>query len=156
MFLCWLEEMLCPKKEIVGGKKIVQGVQGDLMSRIAAMCYLSETFPFFPHWRGEFCRMTTPKLAGNVLTYHVYWETSQYLSQVAGCRCTLLSENSSVWSGWQWGTDKFFRAMLPKCLKWLQEAGSAFFGKDIKFMLVMTNYAKICASTICQSLIWCL
>ena len=46
--------------------------------------------------------------------------------------------------------------MLPKCLKWLQEAGSAFFGKDIKFMLVMTNYAKIYASTIYQSLIWCL
>ena len=43
--------------------------------------------------------------------------------------------------------------MLPKCLKWLQEAGSAFFGKDITFMLVMTNYAKIYASTIYQSLI---
>ena len=40
----WLgdvEEIICPCKESVAGKKIIQGVWGDFMCRIAAMGYLS-------------------------------------------------------------------------------------------------------------------
>ena len=41
--VCWLgdvEEMTCPWKESVAGKKVIQG-----LDRIADMFYLSETFP---------------------------------------------------------------------------------------------------------------
>ena len=42
--ICWLgdvEEIKCPCKESVAGKKIIQGIWGDFMCRIAAMGYLS-------------------------------------------------------------------------------------------------------------------
>ena len=42
--ICWLgdvEEIICPCKESVAGKKIIQGVGGDFMCRIAPMGYLS-------------------------------------------------------------------------------------------------------------------
>ena len=38
---CWVgdvEEIICSSKESVAGKNTIQGVWGDLMSRIAAMC----------------------------------------------------------------------------------------------------------------------
>ena len=38
-----LEKMICPWKEKDAWKLEIQSVCGDLMSRIAAMCYLSET-----------------------------------------------------------------------------------------------------------------
>ena len=42
--ICWLgdvEEIKCPCKESVAGKKIIQGIWGDFMCRIAAMGHLS-------------------------------------------------------------------------------------------------------------------
>lgn len=42
---CWLrdfEQAICPWKESVSGKQAIQVVRGDLMCRIAALCYLSE------------------------------------------------------------------------------------------------------------------
>ena len=41
---CWLgdvEEIICPCKESVAGKKIIKGIWGDFMCRIAAMGHLS-------------------------------------------------------------------------------------------------------------------
>ena len=51
------------------------------MFRIVTMCYGSDTPPPPLLLRGEFCPMTTPKLASNVWTY-VCWETSSK----SGCR----------------------------------------------------------------------
>ena len=64
---CWLGhlgKMICPWKESVAGKETVQGVLGDLLSRVPAMWYY-------------FIRaIIRPKLASNFWTY-VCWETSQ-------------------------------------------------------------------------------
>ena len=45
---CWLgdlEKFICLSKERVAGKWTIQGIIGDLASRIAGMCLLSETYP---------------------------------------------------------------------------------------------------------------
>ena len=44
--VCWLgvlDKIICPWKESDAGQLEILGVGGDLMCRIAAMCYLSET-----------------------------------------------------------------------------------------------------------------
>ena len=83
------------------------------MCGIAAMCYLSETSvptrsppvptqflivfppsPLLPNLRAEFCPMTTPKLVSNGLDIRLLGNFP--VSQVAGCRCTLLAGNSST------------------------------------------------------------
>ena len=76
------------------------------MCGIAAVCYLSETPvptqflivspppPLLPNGRAEFCPMTTPKLASNGLDMRLLGNFP--VSQVAGCRCTLLAGNSST------------------------------------------------------------
>ena len=46
-----------PWKESVAGKKIIQGVRGDLKSRIAAMGYLY-------HSKSELCPMKLPSKSG--------------------------------------------------------------------------------------------
>ena len=72
------------KKQYVLGRKVLlrkKCVWGDLMFRIVTMCYGSEPPSPPPLLRGEFCPMTTPKLASNVWTY-VCWETSSK----PGCR----------------------------------------------------------------------
>ena len=43
------------------------------------------------------------------------------VSQVAGCKCTLLVGNSSIRSCWEWGTDEFFPA-VSKVLKMASES----------------------------------
>ena len=47
-----------------------------------------------PNGRAEFCPMTTPKLASNGLDMRLLGNFP--VSQVAGCRCTLLAGNSST------------------------------------------------------------
>ena len=47
-----------------------------------------------PNLRAEFCPMTTPKLASNGLDIRLLGNFP--VSQVAGCRCTLLAGNSST------------------------------------------------------------
>ena len=66
-----------------------------------------------PLLRGEFCPMTTPKLASNVWTY-VCWETSSK----PGCRW--LGTLPSVFLGVR--NRLIFSSNLSKCLKWLQKA----------------------------------
>ena len=71
----------------------------------AAVCYLTETSvptqflivfppPLLPNRRAEFCAMITPKLASNGLDMRLLGNFP--VSQVAGCRCTLLAGNSST------------------------------------------------------------
>ena len=66
-----------------------------------------------PPLLAEFCHMTTPKLASNVLNTSV--------SQVAGCRCTLLAGNSSISLA---GSEEQinFSQQSPKMLKMASES----------------------------------
>ena len=80
------------------------------MSRTAAMCYLSETFPpieglnfaLWPH--PNWPVMCGHASAGSPIRLHLAgWEL--YLQ-----------------SCWDWGADKCFPAILPKFLKWFQKS----------------------------------
>ena len=83
-----------PWKESVAGKKIIQGVRGDLKSRIAATGYL-------------YGLLTTQDLNCALWNFPV--------SQVAGCK--VAGWELFHQSCWEWGTDNFFSSNLPKCLK---------------------------------------
>ena len=144
---CWLgdlENFICSSKESVAGKWTILGVVGDLKSRIAGMCLLSETYPLStlngwvlplghtnypiqplpPHWRVEFS-----------LWPHPNWLTCFPVSQVVGCRCTLLAGNSFVSLAGS-GEQKNLCQQSPKMLKTASEsfihALVLFFGLFLK------------------------
>ena len=77
-----------PWKESVAGKKIIQGVRGDLKSRIAATGYL-------------YGLLTTQDLNCALWNFPV--------SQVAGCK--VAGWELFHQSYWEWGTDNFFPAI---------------------------------------------
>ena len=77
-----------PWKESVAGKKIIQGVRGDLKSRIAATGYL-------------YGLLTTQDLNCALWNFPV--------SQVAGCK--VAGWELFHQSCWEWGTDNFFPAI---------------------------------------------
>ena len=124
---CWLgyvEEIICPWKESVAGKKTNQSVWGDLMSRIAAIrvigscCHAANLFSsskppsstkgwIWPLSDTLFSNLPPPPPHWRSEFFPMttpklvsnYWtyvccETSE-LSQFAGCRCTFLAGNSS-------------------------------------------------------------
>ena len=100
-------------RKVLLRKRIIHGVRGDLISRIVTMSYESQTPPApRPRQlrRGEYCPMTTPKLASNVWTYVCK----------PGCRCTLQAGNSSISLAAR--NRQIFPSNLSKCLKWLQKA----------------------------------
>ena len=77
-----------PWKESVAGKKIIQGVRGDLKFRIAATGYL-------------YGLLTTQDLNCALWNFPV--------SQVAGCKVAGWELFHQSW--WEWGTDNFFPAI---------------------------------------------
>ena len=83
-----------PWKESVAGKKIIQGVRGNLKSRIAAAGYL-------------YGLLTTQDLNCALWNFPV--------SQVAGCK--VAGWELFHQSCWEWWTDNFFFFFLLKCLK---------------------------------------
>ena len=96
----------------------IQGVWGDFVSRVAGLWYLSETSHLppptervnFPPWPHPICYRTPPPphhLPQATPTNIRLLENSQ-VSQVAGCRCTLLARNSSISVAGSAGTDKFY------------------------------------------------
>ena len=77
-----------PWKESVAGKKIIQGVRGDLKSRIAATGHL-------------YALLTTQDLNCALWNFPI--------SQVAGCK--FAGWELFHQSCWEWGTDNFFPAI---------------------------------------------
>ena len=102
---------------------MIQGVWGDLLSEGVNFAFRSHPFSYQPsrtlNWKSDFCPMITPELASNVWTIRLLRNFP--VSQVAGCRCTLLVGNSSIRSCWEWGTDEFFPAVF-KVLKMASES----------------------------------
>ena len=117
--VCWLamedvEEMICPWKESAAKKKnnswCPRGF--DIQNSYYVLWITNPPFPPPPRQlrRGEYCPMTTPKLASNVWTYVCK----------PGCRCTLQAGNSSI--SLTARNRQIFPSNLSKCLKWLQKA----------------------------------
>ena len=115
----WKKWYVLKKKWLLGNSD-VRVVCGDLMFRIAGMCYLTNLFAPSPpppaYWRTEFCPMTTPKL---VLDIRLQKTSQSVRLNVVGAPCwlgTLPSVLLGVWNR------KIFPSNLPKCLKWLRKA----------------------------------
>ena len=130
---CWLgdvEVMKCPWKETVLGKNTIRGVWGYLTSRIAAM--LTETSPPPPPMTGwiapvrhSHCPTAIPPSPTERLNIALWPHPnslSRYpVSQVAGCRYTLLAGELFHKSCWELGTDHFSQPS-PKMLKMASKA----------------------------------